>query len=98
MAMSGKMGEKPLHGSQFFITTADGIGHLDGSHTVIGKVGNFFLNFFFLILCQVAEGMDVVEKINEAYVDEKGRPYRNIRIKHVIVIDDPTPDPTGLLV
>ena len=80
MAVSGRVGQKALHGSQFFITTADGKQHLDGQHTVFGRV---------------AEGMDVVARINEAYCDERGRPYRNVRIKHVVVLEDPFPDPPG---
>lgn len=28
---------------------------------------------------EVAEGLETLTRINEAYVDEKGRPYRNIR-------------------
>ncbi len=78
MAVSGRAGQKILHGSQFFITTADDKQHLDGQFTVFGMV---------------AEGMDVVAKINEAYCDDKGRPYRNVRIKHVVVLEDPFPDP-----
>lgn len=29
---------------------------------------------------EVAEGLDTLARINEAYVDEKGRPYKNIRL------------------
>jgi peptidyl-prolyl cis-trans isomerase-like 4 len=29
---------------------------------------------------EVAEGLDTLTRINEAYVDEKGRPYKNIRL------------------
>lgn len=28
---------------------------------------------------EVAEGLDTLTRINEAYADEKGRPYKNIR-------------------
>lgn len=28
---------------------------------------------------EVAEGFETLTRINEAYVDEKGRPYKNIR-------------------
>ncbi len=28
---------------------------------------------------QVAEGYDVIDKINESFVDDAGRPYQNIR-------------------
>lgn len=57
MAVAGRLGERPLHGSQWFITTRDGLHHLDASHTVVGTV---------------AEGMDVVQAINEAYADDRG--------------------------
>lgn len=81
MVVSGKLGKKSLHGSQFIITTADGQSHFDGELTVFGHV---------------AEGMDVVAKINDAYADGDGRPYRNIRIKHVVILDDPFPDSNTL--
>lgn len=44
----------------------------------------------------MAEGLEVLAKINSAYVDQNGRPYQNIRIKHTLIIDDPFPDPAGL--
>jgi peptidyl-prolyl cis-trans isomerase-like 4 len=44
----------------------------------------------------VAEGLDVVRAINQLHLDERGRPFRNCRIKSVAVLDDPFPDPTGL--
>jgi hypothetical protein len=31
------------------------------------------------LLPQIAEGLDVLDKINEAFVDEAGRPLQNIR-------------------
>ncbi|KAF9431058.1 Peptidyl-prolyl cis-trans isomerase cyp6 [Podila epigama] len=68
-------------GSQFFITMADNLDYLDGRYTVFGKV---------------AEGMDVLEKINGAYTDSDFRPFKDIRIKHTIILDDPFPDPEGL--
>ncbi|KAI1316625.1 Peptidyl-prolyl cis-trans isomerase cyp6 [Mortierella claussenii] len=70
-------------GSQFFITMTDGLDYLDGRYTIFGKV---------------AEGMDVLEKINGAYTDSNFRPFKDIRIKHTIVLDDPFPDPEGLVV
>lgn len=70
-----------MHGSQFFITLADNLDYLDGKHTVFGEV---------------AEGMDVLMEINEAYCDEDNRPYKDIRIYHTIVLDDPYDDPDGL--
>lgn len=87
-------------GSQFFITLADGIEYLDGKHAVFGHV---------------VEGLDTLEKINEVFVDQDGRPFKDIRIRHVVVlgawfcrtycggsltyvIEDPFPDPSGLVV
>ncbi|KAG0336401.1 Peptidyl-prolyl cis-trans isomerase cyp6 [Podila horticola] len=70
-------------GSQFFITMADNLDYLDGRYTVFGKI---------------AEGMDVLEKINGAYTDSEFRPFKDIRIKHTIILDDPFPDPEGLQV
>ena len=69
------------HGSQFFITLGESLDNLDGRHTVFGEV---------------AEGMDVLTKINEAYCDKEGRPYQDIRIYHTVVLEDPFPDPEGM--
>jgi len=73
---------KGVSGSQFFITLGDELDSLDGKYTIFGRV---------------AEGFDTLEKINDAYCDERGRPYRDIRIKHTIVLEDPFPDPPGLV-
>ncbi|OAE25904.1 hypothetical protein AXG93_2820s1020 [Marchantia polymorpha subsp. ruderalis] len=70
-----------LNASQFYITLRPGLDYLDGKHTVFGEV---------------AEGLETLMRINEAYVDEKGRPYKNIRIKHVAILDDPFDDQPGL--
>eukprot|EP00200_Dunaliella_tertiolecta_P012481 CAMPEP_0202388244 /NCGR_PEP_ID=MMETSP1127-20130417/76404_1 /ASSEMBLY_ACC=CAM_ASM_000462 /TAXON_ID=3047 /ORGANISM="Dunaliella tertiolecta, Strain CCMP1320" /LENGTH=420 /DNA_ID=CAMNT_0048989573 /DNA_START=128 /DNA_END=1387 /DNA_ORIENTATION=+ len=67
--------------SQFYITTGESLDSLDNKHTIFG---------------QVTEGLDVLEAINEAYVDEAGRPYQNIRIRHTIVLDDPFDTPPEL--
>ena len=64
--------------SQFYITTAPALHSLDSSHTVFG---------------QVAEGMDVLDRINAAVTDERGRPTVHIRIRHTAVLDDPFPIP-----
>ncbi|KAG2231258.1 cyclophilin-like domain-containing protein [Thamnidium elegans] len=70
-----------VSGSQFFITLGDDLDYLDGKYTLFGEV---------------AEGFEVLDKMNEAFCDEKGRPFRDIRIKHTVVLDDPFPDPEGL--
>jgi peptidyl-prolyl cis-trans isomerase-like 4 len=61
----------PIAASQFFLTLRDNIDYLDGQHTVFGSIG---------------EGLDVLEKINEAIVDEQHHPLRNIRIRHTVVL------------
>lgn len=72
---------KNLNGSQFFITTIADVRGLDGQHTVFGMV---------------AEGLEVLDTLNDTLVDGAGRPLQNIRIKHTYVLDDPFPDPPGL--
>ncbi|MCL7052303.1 hypothetical protein MKW94_016872 [Papaver nudicaule] len=70
-----------LNASQFYFTLRDDLDYLDGKHTVFGEV---------------AEGLETLTRINEAYLDEKGRPYKNIRIKHTYILDDPFDDPAEL--
>ena len=66
-------------GSQFYITLAPNIEYLDGKHAIIGLV---------------AEGLDVLEKLNTSVqVDESYRPFTDIRIKHAIILDNPFPLP-----
>ncbi|XP_050279386.1 peptidyl-prolyl cis-trans isomerase CYP59-like isoform X1 [Quercus robur] len=67
-----------LNASQFYFTLRDDLDYLDEKHTVFGEI---------------AEGLDTLTRINEAYVDEKGRPFKNIRIKHTYILDDPFDDP-----
>ena len=68
--------------SQFFITLrGDDLQHLEGKHTVFGEV---------------AEGLDILSKINNLFCDESGRPYQDLRIKHTHILDDPFPDPVQL--
>ncbi|OCF41020.1 peptidyl-prolyl cis-trans isomerase-like 4 [Kwoniella heveanensis CBS 569] len=70
--------DPPGCGSQFFITLADNIEYLDGKHAVFGHV---------------IEGLETLDKINEAFLDQEGRPLQDIRIRHVEVLEDPFPDP-----
>lgn len=67
-----------LNNSEFFITlTRANIASLTGKHTIFGKV---------------EEGLDVLKKISDTYVDSSHRPQMNIRILHTFVLEDPFPD------
>ncbi|CAM9092544.1 unnamed protein product [Ectocarpus fasciculatus] len=68
--------------SQFFITLrAEDLQHLDSKHTIFGEV---------------AEGVEVLDTINNLFCDEGGRPYQDVRVKHTHILDDPYPDPPQL--
>ncbi|XP_052895315.1 peptidyl-prolyl cis-trans isomerase sig-7 [Anopheles moucheti] len=67
-----------LIGSQFFFTLGADLTSLDGRHTVIGEV---------------TEGHEVLRKLNEVICDERHRPYKDVRITHTVVLDDPFDDP-----
>jgi peptidyl-prolyl cis-trans isomerase-like 4 len=73
--------DRRVAASQFIVTLGDNTDYLDGKAAVFGKV---------------VEGFDVLEKINDAIVDDRGHPLVDIRIKHTVVLDDPYPDPAGL--
>ncbi|EIN11050.1 cyclophilin-like protein [Punctularia strigosozonata HHB-11173 SS5] len=75
-------GTKGGCGSQFFITLADNIDYLDGRHAVFGHV---------------VEGFETLDKLNDVFVDDQGRPFKDVRIRHVVILDDPFPDPPGLI-
>ncbi|SAM83341.1 related to Multidomain cyclophilin type peptidyl-prolyl cis-trans isomerase [Ustilago bromivora] len=72
-------------GSQFFITLKDEIDYLDGRHAPFG------------IVVEGQEPGGTLDKINEAFTDEQKRPLKDIRIRHVVVLEDPFPDPDGFL-
>ena len=74
--------DERVAGSQFLITLGDNLDYLDGKAAIFGKV---------------VEGFDALEKINEAFCDERGRPLKDIRIRHTVVLDDPYDDPPGLI-
>jgi peptidyl-prolyl cis-trans isomerase-like 4 len=82
MAHSG--GKEDSNRSQFFITLrGEDMDQFEKNHTIFGEI---------------AEGLDVLEKINALYCDEDGRPYQDVRILHTYVLDDPIDDPPGLQV
>ncbi len=58
-------------GSQFFITLADNLEYLDGKHAVFGHV---------------VEGFDTLDKLNEVFTDGSGRPLKDVRIRHAIIL------------
>ena len=68
--------------SQFIITMGDNLDFLDGKAAIFGKV---------------VEGFDALEKINDVFCDDTGRPLKDIRIRHTVVLDDPYPDPAGMV-
>ncbi|CAG9327092.1 PPIL4 [Blepharisma stoltei] len=72
-----------MSASHFFITLGSQGQDLDRKHTIFGIVG---------------EGLDIVENFNKIYCDDAGRPYRDIRIKHTYILEDPFPDLPNLIV
>ena len=72
-----------MSASQFFIMVTDRNERFDRVHPVFGVV---------------AEGLDVLLKINQAYCDAEGRPYQEILIRHVYILEDPFPDPPTLTI
>jgi peptidyl-prolyl cis-trans isomerase B (cyclophilin B) len=64
-------------GSQFFVVVVDQPA-LDGQYTVFGHV---------------SDGMEVVQKISETPVDDKGLATERVEIKHVAIRDTPPPVP-----
>lgn len=75
--------DERLAASQFIVTLEDKLDYLDGKAAIFGKV---------------VEGFDVLEKINGAFIDDQGRPLKDIRIRHTVILDDPYDDPPGLVV
>ncbi|ULU12554.1 hypothetical protein L3Y34_015663 [Caenorhabditis briggsae] len=68
-------------GSQFFITLGENLDYLDDQHTIFG---------------QVTEGIETLEKLNEQLTDTNNKPFRDIRISHTIILDDPFEEDTRI--
>jgi len=70
---------KDMNASQFFITMrGSDLEYLDGTKTIFGEV---------------VEGFEeTLMVINDAHVDDAGRPYRDFRILKTHVLEDPFPD------
>jgi cyclophilin family peptidyl-prolyl cis-trans isomerase len=64
-------------GAQFFVVVVDQPA-LDGQYTVFGHV---------------SDGMEVVQKISETPVDDKGVAVERVEIRHVTIRDTPPPAP-----
>jgi peptidyl-prolyl cis-trans isomerase B (cyclophilin B) len=60
------------NGSQFFIVTTDAAPWLDGKHTVFGRV---------------ADGMEVVDKIEASETDARDKPREEARIERISLSD-----------
>ncbi|MEI2702738.1 MAG: peptidylprolyl isomerase [Baekduia sp.] len=58
------------NGSQFFLVTTDACPWLDGKHTVFGHV---------------TEGLDVLDKIEDAETDSRDKPVEDIKIESLTV-------------
>lgn len=67
-------------GSQFFVSLGPNPA-FDKKHAIFGRL---------------AEGFDVLDKIEKQAVDDHDRPLRDIRIQHTIILEDPFEDPPGL--
>jgi peptidyl-prolyl cis-trans isomerase-like 4 len=78
VCMAHDQSKENANRSQFFITLrGEDLDNLDGKYTIFGEI---------------AEGLEILQKINELYCDTDGRPYQDMRIKHTYVLDDPFPD------
>ena len=53
------------------MTLGDNIDYLDGKHAVFGHV---------------VEGFDTLDKLNDVFTDQEGRPFKDVRIRHVVVL------------
>ena len=68
--------------SQFIITLGQDLDFLDGKAAIFGEV---------------VESTDALDKINDAFCDDQGRPLQDIRVRHTLIVDDPFDDPFGLV-
>ena len=73
-------------GSIFFVTLTENATYLDGKHAPFGR-------------CVEDDSFETLRKFNtEVLTDDAGKPLRDVRIRHIVVLDDPFDDPDGLMV
>ncbi|KAK4726749.1 hypothetical protein R3W88_031666 [Solanum pinnatisectum] len=79
--------------------------HSDLKHSKRGTVAmasagtgekNLNASQYHTVFGEITEGFDKLNRINEAYVDDKEKPYQNIRIKYTYILYDPFDDPSQL--
>jgi cyclophilin family peptidyl-prolyl cis-trans isomerase len=70
-------GQPDSAGAQFFVCVTDQPA-LAGQYTIFGRV---------------SEGLDIVQKISEAPMDDKGAPTDRIEIRSIAIRDTPPPEP-----
>jgi peptidyl-prolyl cis-trans isomerase-like 4 len=71
-----------MNASQFFITLRRKIRRFDKVHSIVGEV---------------TEGFDVLQALNALYVNERFQPAVDVRVLHTFVLDDPTPEISGIV-
>ena len=92
-----EMGIKDTIGSQFMITIDAGEGRALDSMVNLDENTSHNRDKEYLSLGMVSEDDDdVLGKINALYCDKSGRPYADVRLIRVHVIDDPYDDPAGM--
>jgi len=97
MVASEMQGVHDTIGSQFLITIDSGPGRaLDGILKIDDFEGEESMSPFLSLGKVVEDEKNVLGKINEAYCDREGRPYADIRIVRIFILDDPFEDPSGM--
>ena len=67
---------------QWFVTLSPGLDSLDAQrHTVFGEV---------------AEGFECLLRLSDTFCAQDGRPYKEVRILHTLVLHDPFDDPPNM--
>lgn len=71
------------NGSQFYITLADRpLPYLDDRYGIFGRV---------------VEGVEVLKRLDNVFVDKSLRPLEDVYIKRAVILNDPFPDPKNMI-